>query len=51
MTEQKRFQYLKGKTTVGISKTYEGEVTSVSVIKRFRNLQDIGQVDILLKPC
>jgi len=38
MTEQKRFQYLKGKNTVGISKTYEGEITRVGVIKRFKNL-------------
>ena len=50
MTEQKRFQYLKGKNTVGISKTYyEGEVTRVGVIKRFTNLQNIGEVDILPK--
>jgi len=49
MTEQKRFQYLKGKNTVGIRKTYEGEVTRVGVIKRITNLQDIGQVDILPK--
>jgi len=49
MTEQKRFQYLKVKNTVGISKTYEGEVTRVGVIKRITNLQDIGQVDILPK--
>lgn len=50
MTEQKRFQYLKGKNTVGISMTYyEGEVTRVGVIKRFTNLQNIGEVDILPK--
>jgi len=49
MTEQKRFQYLKGKNTVGISKTYEGEITRVGVIKRYTNLQNIGEVDILPK--
>lgn len=48
-TEQKRFQYLKGKNTVGISKSYEGDLTRVGVIKRKKKLQDIGQVAILPK--
>jgi len=28
---------------------YEGEVTRIGVIKSFKNLQNIGQVDILPK--
>ncbi|KAE9524150.1 hypothetical protein AGLY_015515, partial [Aphis glycines] len=40
----KKVSNLKGKNTVGISKTDEGEVTRVSVIKRFRNLQEISQL-------
>jgi len=48
-TEQKRFSYIQGKKTVGISQTYEGEPIRVPVLKKNGNLENLGLVEKLPK--
>lgn len=48
-TQQKIYSYIKGKTSVGVSQTYEGEPLRVNILKRNGKLENIGLAQKLQK--